>query len=281
MADVAAEAHVSVKTVSRVVNHEPGVRVDTVERVKAVMDRLGFRRFSGSQPGSARSLTIALVVENLVDPFYAQIGAAVEREARIRHHHLITASAEGSPIRERGVLEDLVERRVDGLVIVPAGETPSMDPSIAASGIPIVFVDRPVRGQASDAVLGDNRGRIRSAMEHLVAHGHPQICFLGDDPGFGPRGSAARRSSRHIALWTFQANPAFVWARIPPPLSAVSDEFHSAAADAATLCIRNAGACGGRRVEDSYEWNSGRAHFREQLRRACGARQNQHQSRGC
>ncbi|HYQ31758.1 MAG TPA: LacI family DNA-binding transcriptional regulator, partial [Lapillicoccus sp.] len=49
MADVAAEAHVSVKTVSRVVNHEPGVRPDTAERVRAVIERLGFRRHDGAR----------------------------------------------------------------------------------------------------------------------------------------------------------------------------------------------------------------------------------------
>ena len=102
MADVAAEAHVSVKTVSRVVNHEPGVRPDTAERVRAVIERLGFRRHDGARMiRQGRTFTIGLVVEDLANPFYSQIGAAVEREARIRQHQLITASAEGSPSRER------------------------------------------------------------------------------------------------------------------------------------------------------------------------------------
>jgi LacI family transcriptional regulator len=184
MADVASEANVSVKTVSRVVNREPGVRHDTAERVLAVIDRLGFRRVDpdiGLRAG--RTLTIGLEVEDLANPFYSQIGAAVEREARIRQHQLITASAEGSPIRERAVLEAMLARRVDGLVVVPAGATPVVDPDVAASGTPIVYLDRPVRGEA-DTILSDNHGGIRSAMEHLVAHGHRRIGFLGDDPGF-------------------------------------------------------------------------------------------------
>ena len=185
MADVAAEAHVSVKTVSRVVNHEPGVRPDTAERVRAVIERLGFRRHDGVRLiRQGRTFTIGLVVEDLANPFYSQIGAAVEREARIRQHQLITASAEGSPTRERAVLEALVARRVDGIVVVPAGETPSADPAVEASGIPIVYMDRPVRGAHKDTILSDNQGGVRSAVEHLVAHGHRQIVFFGDDPGF-------------------------------------------------------------------------------------------------
>ena len=84
MADIAAEAHVSVKTVSRVVNHEPGVRPDTAERVRAVIERVGFRRGdSAATLRQGRTFTIGLVVEDLADPFYSHISAAVEREARI------------------------------------------------------------------------------------------------------------------------------------------------------------------------------------------------------
>lgn len=185
MADVAAEAHVSVKTVSRVVNGEASVRADTEARVRAVIERIGFGRSGAAgalRPG--RTQMIGLVVEDLANPFYSQIGAAVEREARIRRHQLITASAEGSPTRQRVLLEGLVSRRVDGLVIVPADDAPSTDPTVRASGIPVVYVDRPVRGGAADTVLSDNAGGIRSAVEHLVAHGHRGIGFLGDDAEF-------------------------------------------------------------------------------------------------
>jgi LacI family transcriptional regulator len=185
MADVAAEAHVSVKTVSRVVNHEPGVRPDTAERVRAVIERLGFRRHDGARlMRQGRTFTIALVVEDLANPFYSQIGAAVEREARIRQHQLITASAEGSPTRERAVIEALINRRVDGIVVVPADESASSDAAIEASQTPIVYMDRPVRGTPRDTVLSDNHGGIRSAVEHLVAHGHRSIALFGDDPAF-------------------------------------------------------------------------------------------------
>lgn len=181
MADVAAEAHVSVKTVSRVVNGEPGVRADTAARVRAVIERTGFMRHDGARVlRQGRTQMIGLVVEDLANPFYSQIGAAVEREARIHRHQLITASAEGSPTRQRVLLEGLVSRRVDGLVIVPADETPMVDAGVRASGIPVVYVDRPVRSVDADIVLSDNTGGVRSAVEHLVAHGHRRIGFLGD-----------------------------------------------------------------------------------------------------
>lgn len=197
MSDVATEAHVSVKTVSRVVNDIPGVRQDTATRVRAAVERLGFRHgdTDGMVP-KGRTRTIGFVVEDLANPFYSQIGAAVEREARIRQHQLITASAEGSPTRERVVLQALVARRVDGIVIVPAGGSSPVDPLVRASGTPVVYVDRPVGGDACDTVLSDNRGGLRSAVEHLVAHGHRRIGFLGDDAGFW---TARRRRESFLA----------------------------------------------------------------------------------
>lgn len=198
MADVAAEAHVSVKTVSRVVNREPGVRRDTELRVRGVIDRIGFMRHDGARIlRQGRTQTIALVVEDLANPFYSQISAAVEREARIRQHQLITASAEGSPTRERVVLEGLINRRVDGIVVVPAGDQPVTDPTVSASGTPIVYVDRPVRGEPCDTVISDNHGGVRSAVEHLVANGHRRIAFLGDDAEFW---TARQRREAFVAV---------------------------------------------------------------------------------
>lgn len=184
MADVAAEAHVSIKTVSRVVNQEGGVRSETAERVRSVIERLGFRRGDPSRiVRQGRSFTIGLVVEDLANPFYSLIGAGVEREARIRHHRLIIASAEGSPRRERTVVEGLMASRIDGLIAVPASESSGLH-DIVDAATPLVHLDRPARGSIGDTVLSDNVGGVRSAVEHLVANGHRQIAFLGDDSEF-------------------------------------------------------------------------------------------------
>ncbi|MBM6402995.1 LacI family DNA-binding transcriptional regulator [Phycicoccus sp. CSK15P-2] len=199
MAEVAAEAHVSVKTVSRVVNHQAGVRPDTAERVRAVIQRIGFRRGGGVAIREGRTFTIGLVLEDLGNPFYSQVSAGVEREARMRQYLLVTASAENSPNRERAVLQALVARRVDGVVVVPAGETPEADPAIESAGVPIVHLDRPVRGSRRDTVLSDNLGGMRSAVEHLVAHGHRRIGFLGDDPEFW---TARQRRESFLATHT-------------------------------------------------------------------------------
>ena len=82
------------------------------------------------------------------------------------------------------IVEAFLDRRVDGLIIVPAeAEHAWLTPEVG-DRTPVVFVDRPATGIAADAVLIDNRGGVRSAVEHLVAHWHRRLGFLGDDGSF-------------------------------------------------------------------------------------------------
>ena len=185
MIDVAEHAHVSLKTVSRVVNDEPGVRSETADRVRESIKALGFRRNDGArQLRRGRTASIGLVVEDLANPFYSTLTGAVERVARRRAHLLMSASAEGSAERERSIVEAFLDRRVDGLIIVPAAAEHGWLIPELGDRTPVVFVDRPPVGIAADAVLIDNRGGVRSAVEHLVARGHRRLGFLGDDASF-------------------------------------------------------------------------------------------------
>lgn len=184
MKDVAARAGVGLKTVSRVVNGEPGVTAETERRVQDAITALGFRRNDSARIlRKGRTASVGLVLEDLADPFYAPLNRAVEEVARDHGALLINGSSAEDPERERELALALCARRVDGLVIVPAGDDHRyLEPEIAA-GIATVFVDRPAGRIAADAVLSDNFGGAREGVAHLVAHGHRRIGFLGDRPG--------------------------------------------------------------------------------------------------
>jgi LacI family transcriptional regulator len=184
MVHVAARAGVSLKTVSRVVNGEPGVAESTAALVQAAIDELGFRRNEGAAHLRRGSTTasVGLVLMDVADPFYSTLARAVE-EVALRHRFLVLAGSSDEDVaRERDLALALCSRRVDGLVVVPAGTDHSyLRPEIDA-GTPVVFVDRPAGGIEADAVLVDNAGGARSAVAHLAAHGHRRIGFLGDNP---------------------------------------------------------------------------------------------------
>ncbi|MFI9723575.1 LacI family DNA-binding transcriptional regulator [Streptomyces sp. NPDC052396] len=183
MKDVAARAGVGLKTVSRVVNGESGVTPDTERRVREAIAALGFRRNDSARVlRKGRTASIGLILEDLADPFYAPLARAVEEVARDHGALLINGSSAEDPERERELALAFCARRVDGLVVIPAGSDHRyLEPEMAA-GVATVFVDRPAGLIAADAVLSDGFGGARRGVAHLIAHGHRRIGFIGDQP---------------------------------------------------------------------------------------------------
>ena len=183
MKDVAARAGVGLKTVSRVVNGEPGVTPDTERRVQEAIEALGFRRNDSARVlRKGRTASIGLVLEDLADPFYGPLSRAVEEVARAHGTLLFNGSSAEDPEREQELALALCARRVDGLVVIPAGDDHRyLEPEIKA-GVATVFVDRPAGLIDADVVLSDNYGGARDGVNHLIAHGHRRIGFIGDMP---------------------------------------------------------------------------------------------------
>ncbi|MDJ0463764.1 LacI family DNA-binding transcriptional regulator [Streptomyces sp. H27-C3] len=183
MKDVASRAGVGLKTVSRVVNGEAGVTPDTERRVQEAIDALGFRRNDSARVlRKGRTASIGLVLEDLADPFYGPLARAVEEVARAHGALLINGSSAEDPAREQELVLALCARRVDGLIVIPAGDDHRyLEPEIAA-GIATVFVDRPAGMIDADVVLSDSFGGAREGVAHLIAHGHRRIGFIGDQP---------------------------------------------------------------------------------------------------
>ncbi|WP_394841669.1 LacI family transcriptional regulator [Pendulispora brunnea] len=211
MNDVAAAAGVALKTVSRVVNDEPGVNPATAEKVKAAIDALGFRRNDGARTlRRGHTASIGVVVRDLADPFYSTLTRAVEEVALTHGFLVFTGSSDESPSRQRELALAFCARRVDGVVIVPVGEDHLyLQPEIAA-GVAAVFVDRPAANLDADAVLVDNVGGVRKGIEHLLAHGHRRIGFLGDAPDIFTAGERVRGYREAITAAGHLVDPSLI-----------------------------------------------------------------------
>ncbi len=172
----------SLKTVSRVVNGEPAVAQELIDRVLAAIAELGFRRneFARNLRSGRVSATIGLLIEEIANPFYAAIASAAAEVAAAHDTLLMTASSEEDPGRERQLLLDLCQRRVDGLLVVPAGADHSFLRREVEMGMPVVFLDRPPGQLLADTVLLDNRGGARDGVARMVAAGHRRIGILLD-----------------------------------------------------------------------------------------------------
>jgi LacI family transcriptional regulator len=183
MNDVAKIAKVSLKTVSRVVNNEENVSPLLVAQVRSAIEILNYSPDIGASTlrrSDRRTEMIALLLQDVGNPFFAMLHRAVDDEARDRGVQVITGSLDECSKRERELARAITMRRADGLIMA----TVSADQSYLASELrvdtPVVFVDRPGNGFPGDTVLATNVLGATEATRHLITHGHHRIACLTD-----------------------------------------------------------------------------------------------------
>jgi len=183
MRDVAALAGVSLKTVSRVINAEPAVSADLLARVQRAIEQLDYRpnlTASSLRRSDGKTATVGLVLEDLANPYSAAVARAVEDAARPRRVTVVAGSVDEDPERERALIREFVDRRVDGLIVAPTPSDQSYLVADRRAGTVLVFVDRPPNHLDADVVVAANREGARDGMRHLLEGGHRRIAFLGD-----------------------------------------------------------------------------------------------------
>jgi LacI family transcriptional regulator len=185
MLDVAALAGVGLKTVSRVVNAEPGVSPALEAKVKRAIEQLNYRRDANAsmlRRLGGKTQTIGLVLEDVSNPFSSALHRAIEDSARARNVLVFAGSCDEDGLREREIIGSFRDRRVDGIIVVPASSDHTFLYEEQRAGTALVFVDRPAAHLDADSVASDNVKGSVAAVEHLLAHGHRRIAFLGDLP---------------------------------------------------------------------------------------------------
>lgn len=181
--EVAALAGVSIKTVSRVVNQESGVSDELIAKVNEAIRLLGYQHntaASNLRRNNQRTQAIGLLLDNVANPFSSALHRAIEEVAHVHDTLVFAASSDQEASREEQMILAMASRRVDGLILMPNSTTVSGLHQLQRLHRPAVCVDRPVIAADIDTVLTDNRAGVRTAIEHLIAHGHRKIAFLGD-----------------------------------------------------------------------------------------------------
>ncbi len=180
--DVAALAGTSLKTVSRVVNGEPGVSPELSRRVRLAIERLDYRRnlaASNLRRAGGRTRSIGLLLSDVINPLDGAIQRSIEEAARERDVVVIASSIDEDAERERELVGIFTARRVDGLIIKAAGHDQSYLSDQRRMSMSMVFVDRPPAFLDADTVVVDNEQGTARGVDHLVAHGHRRIAYLG------------------------------------------------------------------------------------------------------
>jgi LacI family transcriptional regulator len=172
-------AGVSTMTVSRVINNSRHTSSATRERVNGAIAELGYMPNGlARQLRSRRTKTIALVLTDIANPFFTTIARGVEDAARARGYAVMFCNTDESEAEELEYLKVLIQRRVDGILLVPAADSSASLELLAQQGLPTVVLDRRTRSAQVDEVRTDSELGAQLAVRHLIELGHRRIVVL-------------------------------------------------------------------------------------------------------
>jgi len=177
MSDVADLAGVATMTVSRVINDHPHVKEETRRRVYEAIAKLGYRPNTVARSlREQRTRQIGIIVPNIHDPFFAICAQAASEVARSYKYSVNIAMSDEDPEVEYREALLMMQRNVEGLIVIPATVTHLTRDEFV--GFPIVALDRPIPRNKFDSVVAQNVDGTRLAVGRLLALGHRRIAFF-------------------------------------------------------------------------------------------------------
>lgn len=181
--EVARLAGVAPITVSRVMNHADHVTDETRRRVMAAVEQLGYvPNKVASSLRSRHTGMIALVLTDVTNPFFTTVARGVEDAANAAGFNLILCNTDESEAKQDDYLQVLLERRVDGILLVPARSNFEPVQMIQKMDIPVVVLDRRLPSKNVDVVRCDSETGAYQLTRLLLQNGHRRIAALS-----GPR----------------------------------------------------------------------------------------------
>lgn len=183
--DVASRAGVSAGTVSNVLNRPSYVSAETLAKVKAAIDELGYvPRSSSRQFRPGRSRTVAMLLETVANPFFVDLALGAEQVVRSADAAFLLLDSGDDVRQERLNLDIAVQQRVQGLLISPVEEDNVLLDSYLRQGVPVVFLDRIRSHRARCSVSVDHLSGGRLAAAHLIDLGHTRLALVGGRTSF-------------------------------------------------------------------------------------------------
>jgi DNA-binding LacI/PurR family transcriptional regulator len=198
LADVAALAGVSVGTASKALNGGGRMRPETRQRVLDAVEALGFRPNQYAQSlHTGRTWTVGLMTTDGIGRFSTPVLLGAEDALGAGKISVLLCDTRGDAIREQHHLRNLMDRRVDG-IIVTGRRTDPRPPLAGVDEVPVVYALSPSTDPDDTSVVSDDEGGARLAVEHLLATGRTRIAHITGPAHHAAARDRARFASDHL-----------------------------------------------------------------------------------
>jgi LacI family transcriptional regulator len=176
--EVARAAGVGISTVSRALNNSGPVHTDTKEKILRIAIELGFRPNAVAKSMVTRSTgTLGLLIPDLRNPYFPAVTRGVEDMAARHGFTVMLGNSDNDPTREWKFIRTLLDKQVDGIILISTAVDIALVRQIIEAGTPICSMDVGHSGLA-DVVRVDQSEAARQATRHLIALGHRRIAHI-------------------------------------------------------------------------------------------------------
>ena len=182
--DVAKDAGVSFSAVSKALRAVPGVSMEMRARVKASAEKLGYRPHAAARGMRGQTYTLGVLISDLHNPFFAEIYRGFEDVLSDTPYHPFLGIGSADPAAENAMVDAMVDRQMDGLILVAPVMAPA-DIQVVADETPTVVLGVHLPDATGfDTVNNDDELSASLVVGHLHEQGHRRIAFLtlGDLP---------------------------------------------------------------------------------------------------
>ncbi len=206
--EVAKRTGVSISTVSRALANKLHVKDSTRQRILAAVSELGYRpNFMAKGLKAGKTMTFAVVVPDIINPFYPKLVKSIEHHAARLGYSIILFDANEDKKRELRIFETILSHAVDGVLLSSASDDVSHISLLRRENIPVVIVSRDFAADAC-RITNDNEHGAFVMVNHLIKRGHTCIsCLLGSKrlQRYRQRYLGCRRAFRQAQLDDFES----------------------------------------------------------------------------
>lgn len=179
--DIAKEAGVSHSTVSRALHGNPLISDETSERIRQIALQMGYLPSAAARAlKTKRSRVLGVVLSSVEDPFFSEILQGIEEVVQGSGYSLFIASADRDPDREQKIVQAMVERRADGVIICSTSFSSEQSGPLLQYGVPLVVVNNQAAEDFRYSIYHDDIDGSRQVTRHLIDLGHRRIGYIGN-----------------------------------------------------------------------------------------------------